>query len=226
MKIKLAVLISLIIFALGIVGLIIAGFLLPEGTGFGGSNVAVNDGPGSSLQQVDENGTPIVQPEPSGATPSPGATTNGTGSGPTAAGQPATNPSSSTASPTAPTATQTTKPATSASVAPKPTTTVAPPPSSPPPATACGSPGGICSAAQVATHNSSSNCWVIYNGGYYIVSAYANQHPGGTSVFNSATCGKDITAYMTGSASTAGSRHKHSGGAYNTLNSYYVGKVQ
>lgn len=224
MKIKLAVLISLIIFALGFVAVIIAGFLLPEGTGLSGTNVAVNDDSGSAVQQVDENGIPIIQPEPSGTTPSPGSTGGGTGS--TSPSQPSTNANSGPTVSTTPAASQSTKPATSASVTPKPTATVTPPPSTPPPATACGSPGGICSAAQVATHNSSSNCWVIYNGGYYIVSAYVNQHPGGTSVFNSTTCGKDITAYMTGSASTAGNRHKHSGGAYNTLNSYYVGKVQ
>ncbi len=91
---------------------------------------------------------------------------------------------------------------------------------------ACGSPGGTCSAAQVASHNSQGNCWVIYNGSYYIVTSYVNQHPGGTSVFNSSTCGHDITGYLNGSQSTAGQRKNHPGSAYTILNSYKVGPVQ
>lgn len=94
------------------------------------------------------------------------------------------------------------------------------------PPASCGQSGGVCTTAQVATHNSSSNCWVIYGGYYYIVTAYVGQHPSGTSVFNSATCGKDITSYMNGSASTAGQRHTHSGSSYTILNSYRVGPVQ
>lgn len=89
----------------------------------------------------------------------------------------------------------------------------------------CGQSGGTCTAAQVATHNSSSNCWVTYNGYYYIVTSYISNHPGGQSVFNSTTCGHDITAYMNGSASAAGKKHGHSNGAYNSLNSYRIGQV-
>ncbi len=101
-------------------------------------------------------------------------------------------------------------------------TSTPPPPSQP----ACGSSGGPCSAAQVASHNSQGNCWVIYSGNYYIVTSYVNQHPGGTSVFNSSTCGHDITGYLNGSQSTVGQRKNHPGSAYSILNSYKVGPVQ
>ena len=105
-----------------------------------------------------------------------------------------------------------------------PSPTPAPPPPAPP-APGCGSAGGSCTAAQVATHNSASNCWVIYNGGYYIVTSYVSKHNGGSSVFNANTCGHDISGYMNGTRSTAGKTQRHSASAYSTLSSYYVGKV-
>lgn len=88
----------------------------------------------------------------------------------------------------------------------------------------CGQSGGSCTAAQVAGHASQSDCWVIYNGYYYIVTSYIPNHPGGRSVFSSTTCGHDITSYLNGSAGS--SRHNHSSGAYSTLNSYRIGQVQ
>ena len=91
---------------------------------------------------------------------------------------------------------------------------------------ACGQSGGTCTAAQVAAHATQGDCWMIYNGYYYIVTSYLNNHPGGRSVFNTSSCGRDITAYMNGSASTGGQQHRHSGGAYNVLNSYRIGQVQ
>jgi len=103
-------------------------------------------------------------------------------------------------------------------------------------AAACGAAGGSCTAAQVAAHNSSANCWVIYSGSYYVLSganlpsgksAYPNIHNGGSGAFTSSTCGQDITAYMNGTsnAGTTVAKHAHSGSAYTTLNSYKVGPV-
>jgi len=66
---------------------------------------------------------------------------------------------------------------------------------------------------------------MIYNGGYYIVTNYVSSHPGGKAVFNTSTCGVDITGYMNGSKSAAGQSRRHSSSAYSILNSYYVGKV-
>jgi hypothetical protein len=93
------------------------------------------------------------------------------------------------------------------------------------PAPVCGQSGGTCTAAQVAAHNSASNCWVIYSNSYYNVTSYVNKHPSGSAVFNSSTCGQNISGYMDGSQSTAGQRHAHSGGAYSTLESYKIGPV-
>lgn len=241
--------ISLIVFGLGFMGVLIAGLALPEGTRLGGpANSVADTGSGSvgdGAQLAD--GTPVITPHndptnaggtagnnPPGTSGSSGGTSQGSSAGgstgasggSTSGGTTSSGTSTGgTTSGTTASSTVTPKPTTSV---PAPTTTVTPKPSTstPPPAPACGSPGGVCSAAQVATHNSSSNCWVIYNSGYYIVTSYVKAHPGGTSVFNSSTCGKDITAYLNGSASTAGSQHRHSQSAYNTLNSYYVGKVQ
>ncbi len=48
-------------------------------------------------------------------------------------------------------------------------------------------------AAQVATHNSAANCWVIVSGGVYDVTEYIPYHPGGASKI-SRRCGRDITS--------------------------------
>lgn len=90
----------------------------------------------------------------------------------------------------------------------------------------CGQSGGSCTSAQVAAHSTQGDCWVTYNGYYYIVTSYVNTHPGGKSVFNSSTCGHDITSYMNGNASTAGKQHNHNGSGYSALNSYRIGPVQ
>jgi cytochrome b involved in lipid metabolism len=67
---------------------------------------------------------------------------------------------------------------------------------------------------------------MIYKAGYYIVTSYVNAHPGGKSVFSASTCGVDVTAYLSGAASTAGQKHTHSSSAYSILQSYYVGPVK
>lgn len=135
-------------------------------------------------------------------------------------GQTATPVSKTTTS----TATATPKPAGGTAVpTPKPAT---PTPTPVPAGPACGSANGTCTAAQVAAHNSRTNCWMIYNGYYYIVTSYVNSHPGGTSVFNSSTCGINATGYLNGSTSTGGKKHNHGGSTYTILNSYKVGPVQ
>ncbi len=94
-----------------------------------------------------------------------------------------------------------------------------------PAAPACGSAGGACTSAEVATHNSQSNCWVTYNGSYYDVTSYVNPHPGGSSVFNSTTCGHDIGPYLAG-ARVAGQSHNHKQSAYTKLASYKIGPLK
>lgn len=225
MKIKQIVLISLVVFGLGFMSLLIAGFALPEGSSFLGNTSVTTDSTADSEGQIQdgvqiaEDGTPVITPhgDPDAA-PQPSATTS----------SPA--PSSSSAPAQSGTGSSTTSPSTPKPASPSggTTTTTTPKPPSPtpkPPAAGCGSPGGVCTSAEVAKHNSASDCWVIYNGGYYEVTPYVTKHKVRT-VFNSSTCGKDITGYLNGSLSTAGEQHPHKAGAYTTLNGYYVGKVQ
>jgi cell division protein FtsN len=96
----------------------------------------------------------------------------------------------------------------------------------PPATTACGQ-GGTCTVAEVATHNSRSDCWVIYNQKVYNVTSYVNQHPGGSGSFDSSTCGTDIRAQLQGQAGSATSpkRLNHPSSAYTILNSYFVANV-
>jgi hypothetical protein len=93
------------------------------------------------------------------------------------------------------------------------------------PQSLCGS-GGSCTAAQVAPHNNKTNCWVIYSKKVYDITAWVPQHPGGESVYNSTTCGHDITSFLTGQSSSNGVKHKHSGSAYNNLDTYYLAPLQ
>lgn len=51
-------------------------------------------------------------------------------------------------------------------------------------------PGTGITAAQVATHNKSSDCWVIIKGDVYDLTSYIQQHPGGAGVLTN-LCGKD-----------------------------------
>lgn len=99
-------------------------------------------------------------------------------------------------------------------------------PTTPPNTSRCGEVGGSCTVAEIAKHNSLNDCWVMYNGSYYNVTSYANNHPGGPEVFDSRSCGKDITSYLNGTASNNG-QHKHSSGAYRDLESptYKIGPV-
>ncbi len=156
----------------------------------------------ASVGSSSKTATPT--PAPVGTTKTPTPTPGGAGGGST------------------PAPTHTSTPTPAPTKTPAPTLTPAPTP----PPVSCGQAGGTCTAAQVATHNAKTNCWVIYSGWYYVVTSYVNAHPGGTSVFNSATCGHDISSYMNGSASTGGRQHSHSGSAYTILNSYKVGQVQ
>ena len=63
-------------------------------------------------------------------------------------------------------------------------------------ASLCGVPGGACAASQVATHNISRNCWVMSQGSYFIATAFVVAAPGGSAVFSSSWCGRDIGASL------------------------------
>ncbi|MCL4354401.1 hypothetical protein M1349_02915 [Patescibacteria group bacterium] len=96
-------------------------------------------------------------------------------------------------------------------------------PASPPPATNYNptapvqipqSGGVVLTAAEVAKHSSSGDCWMIINNKVYNVTSYVSAHPGGTGSI-SAYCGKDGTSAFAG----------HSQNANNILTSYYIGDL-
>jgi len=125
-----------------------------------------------------------------------------------------------------PTVFPTPTPTPSPTPSPAPTPTPPPPPPPPPPpAAGCGS-GGPCTAADIAPHNTRSNCWVYLSPVYkaYNITAYVangNTHPGGDVIVP--YCGTNIYNYFIGSAGG----HKHSSSALNSvLQAYYIGVFQ
>lgn len=74
--------------------------------------------------------------------------------------------------------------------------------------------------AQIATHNTSSNCWLIINNNVYDVSTYLVQHPGGVSVVTP-YCGKEATQAF----NTQGGRGSHSNTAKNLLTQFQIGTL-
>ncbi len=70
------------------------------------------------------------------------------------------------------------------------------------------------SASEIAKHATKKNCWVIYEGGVYDVSAYTS-HPGGNVYVP--YCGKDMTK--------AYNQQGHSGNADRILGKFWLGKV-
>lgn len=75
-------------------------------------------------------------------------------------------------------------------------------------------------ASQIATHNTSSNCWLIISNKVYNVSTYLVNHPGGVSVVTP-FCGKEATQAF----NTQGGRGSHSNTAKNLLTQYLVGNL-
>lgn len=59
-------------------------------------------------------------------------------------------------------------------------------------------------AAEVATHNTAADCWVIVDGNVYNLTSFINTHPGGSSVII-AQCGNDGTASFNSGPHTASS---------------------
>ncbi len=122
-------------------------------------------------------------------------------------------------------------PAPTATPAPTPTPTRTPTPTSTPLPTATPTPITVPTAtptptatpaptpvtftlAEVAVHNTTSNCWLIVNGKVYNVTSYIPYHPGGASTIRP-YCGRDATTAFSG----------HSTGAGNLLINYYVGDL-
>lgn len=110
-----------------------------------------------------------------------------------------------------PTVTATPRPTATATPRPTATPTVAPTPTATPQ-------GNGYTAAQVAIHNTQSDCWIIVNGSIYNVSTYIPYHPGGVSRITN-DCGKDASTDF----NTKGGKGSHSSGAQSTLTGLKIG---
>lgn len=92
---------------------------------------------------------------------------------------------------------------------------------------ACGE-DGICSATEIATHNTRADCWVylspinkVYNVTEFV--ADPRNHEGGDVIVP--YCGTNIYKYfIQGARGTSGKSHAHSTEAFNDiLQAYYIG---
>lgn len=78
----------------------------------------------------------------------------------------------------------------------------------------------VLSVAEVAKHNSPSDCWFIVSNKVYNVTSFINSHPGGAMRITS-NCGKDATqAYQ-----TQGGKGSHSSKATAMLGSFFIGDL-
>jgi len=76
---------------------------------------------------------------------------------------------------------------------------------------------------QVASHDSSSDCWLIINDKVYSVGKFLGEHPGGASTIIP-YCGKEATkAFDTQDRGPSGG---HSSRASQMLNDYLVGSIK
>lgn len=146
-------------------------------------------------------------------------------SGGIAVGTPSPTPQPAPQPAPAPTPVPQPTPAPTPQPAPQPAPAPTPVPPPPPPATGCGS-GGTCTATDIASHNTRSNCWVYLspiNKAYNITSYVTNgqTHPGGDVIVP--YCGTNMYNYFIGNAGG----HRHSNTALNSvLQAYYIGPFQ
>jgi cytochrome b involved in lipid metabolism len=78
----------------------------------------------------------------------------------------------------------------------------------------------VYTLAQVATHSSASNCWLVISGKVYSVSSYISMHPGGSGAISS-RCGQDATTAF----ETRGGSGTHSSSARSLLGGFLVGTL-
>jgi cytochrome b involved in lipid metabolism len=78
----------------------------------------------------------------------------------------------------------------------------------------------VLTLAEVAKHNTSSDCWMVISGNVYNFTNYLRAHPGGVSTMTP-YCGKDGTAAFVSRGGTG----SHSSFASSLLASYFVGTL-
>jgi cytochrome b involved in lipid metabolism len=78
----------------------------------------------------------------------------------------------------------------------------------------------VYTTAQVASHGTRNDCWIIVSGKVYSVSSYISMHPGGSSAIAN-FCGQDATTGF----STRGGTGTHSTSARSILGGFLVGTL-
>lgn len=74
--------------------------------------------------------------------------------------------------------------------------------------------------AEVESHSTRDNCWLIINNKVYDVTKYINMHPGGAEILKG--CGKDATELF----ATQGGKGAHSNSATRLIENYYIGDLK
>jgi cytochrome b involved in lipid metabolism len=92
----------------------------------------------------------------------------------------------------------------------------------PAPATSTTS-GKSFSSSEVATHASTTDCWLIINNTVYDVTTFLAEHPGGAAVIIP-YCGKEATRAF--DTQDRGSRGGHSSNASSMLATYKIGTLK
>jgi cytochrome b involved in lipid metabolism len=80
--------------------------------------------------------------------------------------------------------------------------------------------GKTFTAAEVSTHSTEPDCWMIISAKVYNVTTYVNKHPGGDEILQG--CGKDATSMFESRPDTG---VPHSRSAESLLESYYIGDL-
>lgn len=75
--------------------------------------------------------------------------------------------------------------------------------------------------AQVGTHASAQDCWLLIDNKVYNVTSFINQHPGGSQMITN-WCGQEATQAF----NTQDGNGRHSGRAQQMLGSYFIGNLQ
>ncbi|WP_156685945.1 cytochrome b5-like heme/steroid binding domain-containing protein [Mycobacterium sp. Marseille-P9652] len=77
---------------------------------------------------------------------------------------------------------------------------------------------GEFSAAEIATHSSTTSCWLLISNRVYDVTTYLRRHPGGIATVTP-WCGKEASQAF----ATEAGRGEHSPAAHDLLRAYWIG---
>lgn len=75
--------------------------------------------------------------------------------------------------------------------------------------------------AQVSTHASIQDCWLLIDNKVYDVTSFINEHPGGSQMITN-WCGQEATQAFV----TQDGNGRHSGRAQQMLGGYFIGNLQ